>query len=164
MNWGISGNPGKPGKPGKPGNPFLNSNNSNNSNNNNKFYNRPQGADADDGVTLQKDKEDKEDREDREYKDDKDDKDKEFPPLFVAESRVKKSPATAAAVSYKSSLVSGINQRMLEEQSKMRSDQAADLERRFELQHEENISSARAARAVLANSAAATDLELAYDE
>jgi hypothetical protein len=162
LNRGISG------ITGKPGNPFLNSNNNNNSNNNsnNIFYNRPQGAD--DGVTTpQKDK----DGKDKDGKDkDSKDKDREFPPLFVvAESRSKKNPVattatTATTASYRSSLVSGINQQMLEEQSKMRSEQAADLDRRIELQQEENISSARVARAILANNAAATDLELAYDE
>ena len=69
----------------------------------------------------------------------------------------------AAAASYKDLLVSTIDRRMVEEQSKMRSAQAAELERGGEYYSKVLLSDARAARAA-ANAGAETDLEYLYDE
>lgn len=89
--------------------------------------------------------------------------DEEFPSLVSAPRATNATNATnATTASYKALLVTGINARMLEEQSRMRSAQAAELERKMELYNEELISSARAARAALANENAETDLEMSY--
>lgn len=165
MNFKLGSNPRNRGPPvhtnqcsssSRP-NPFLNSNNSSN-----MFYNSHQAVVADETAKAEATAESKE----------------EFPSLVLAASRRVRhcdcSPAAAnppppgpplplpAAISYKASLVSGINTRMLEEQSKMRSAQAAELERKMEVFNEERISSARAERAILANRDVVTDLDVLY--
>jgi hypothetical protein len=169
MNFKLDSNSRNRGPPvnanqeSRPTNPFLNFKNGNTAGaggNNNMFYNNPHQAVvvvavADETAKAETTAESKE----------------EFPSLVLAASRKVRhrdcSPAAnppTAAISYKASLVSGINTRMLEEQSKMRSAQAAELERRMEVFNEERISSARAARAVLANSDVVTDLDVLYDD
>ena len=176
MNFKLGSNPRNRGPPvhtnqcnssSRP-NPFLNSGNNSSGNNsgnnssgnnsgnsNNMFYNNShQAVVADETAKAEATAESKE----------------EFPSLVLAASRRVRhcdcSPAAAtaaaAAISYKASLVSGINTRMLEEQSKMRSAQAAELERKMEVFNEERISSARAERAVLANRDVVTDLDVLY--
>ena len=83
---------------------------------------------------------------------------------FPALTKKAATAATAAtAASYKDLLVSTIDRRMVEEQSKMRSAQAAELERGGEYYSKVLLSDARAARAA-ANAGAETDLEYLYDE
>ena len=170
MNFKLGSNPRNREPPvnanqeSRPTNPFLNFNNGNTAGagGNNMFYNNPHQAVVVVAVADETAKSEAEATAESK---------EEFPSLVLAASRKVRhcdcSPAanpSTAAISYKASLVSGINARMLEEQSKMRSAQAAELERRMEVFNEERISSARAARAVLANSDVVTDLDVLYDE
>ena len=88
----------------------------------------------------------------------------EFPTLTATATPATK---TNSQSSYKNLLVSTIDRRMAEEQSNLRADQAAEVERSKEYYSKVLISDVRAARAAAAansNAAAATDLELMYDE
>ena len=84
-------------------------------------------------------------------------------PALTKKAITAATAATATAASYKDLLVSTIDRRMVEEQSKMRSAQAAELERGGEYYSKVLLSDARAARAA-ANAGAETDLEYLYDE
>ena len=90
--------------------------------------------------------------------------DKEEFPSLMSRAAVK-AKAESAQTSYKDLLVSTIDHRMVEEQSKMRSAQAAELERGYKYYNKRAIAEARAAHAASASaSAASTELELLYDE
>lgn len=92
--------------------------------------------------------------------------DKEEFPSLMSRAAVK-AKAESAQTSYKDLLVSTIDHRMVEEQTKMRSAQAAELERVYKHYNKRAIAEARAAHAASASasaSAASTELELLYDE
>jgi hypothetical protein len=91
----------------------------------------------------------------------------EFPTLTATATTTATKPNSQSSSSYKNLLVSTIDRRMAEEQLKLRADQAAEVERSKEYYSKVLISDVRAARAAAAansNAAAATDLELMYDE
>ena len=149
-------------------NPFLRCSGPSSHNNMNMFY-KPQQEDGEEGEGEREGEEMRESRGNGNNGNNGNGKkaaDEEFPSLVSAPRATTATSATSATTattaSYKALLVTGSNARMLEEQSKMRSAQAAELERKTELYNEELISSARAARAALANDNAETDLEMSY--
>lgn len=145
-------------------NPFLSGNNSGN-NSNNAFMNKEQ---------LQRENQEKKEETVNEPKVKepkvKEPKDlaEEFPALTTkATTATATKPNSQSKSSYKNLLVSTIDREMAEEQLKMRSAQAAEVERGKEYYSKVLNSDVRAARAASASAsanAAATDLELLYDE
>jgi hypothetical protein len=137
-------------------NPFLNKNNSNNSNNG-KTVNKNCFIRMDDEGPNNKEPNNKEPNN-------KEPNNKEEFPSLMLRVAVK-AKAESAQTSYKDLLVSTIDHRMVEEQAKMRSAQAAELERGYKHYNKRAIAEARAAHAASASaSAASTELELLYDE
>ena len=178
--------------PAKTTNPFLsdnkNKNNSNsnsnsssnsNSNSSNIFFTARSGAEQP-REDEDKDKEKERDKEKEKERDKERDKEKEkgeeFPSLLSRgrapgpnTTVTAATAATAAKASYKELLVSRMDHRMLEAQAKMRSAQAAELERSSKYYSNAMVAAERAERAVRAYAGAAlaataTELEMTYDE
>ena len=163
--------------PAKTTNPFLSDNKNKNKNNSNIFFTASSAAEQpqeDEDKDKDKDK-DKEREKEKEREKDKE-KGEEFPSLLSRgrapgpnTTVTAATAATAAKASYKELLVSRMDHRMLEAQAKMRSAQAAELERSSKYYSNAMVAAERAERAVRAYAGAAlaataTELEMTYDE